>query len=62
MWSAILCADWSKKATKREVYAAWPAERRLGRLLPPAVYDCGAMMPPRGWLAASSHLSFQGQM
>lgn len=26
MWSAILCADWSKKATKREVYAAWPAE------------------------------------
>ncbi len=36
MWSAILCADWSKKATKREVYAASPGQRRVGRLLPPA--------------------------
>ena len=36
MWSAILCADWSKQPTKREVYAAWPAERRVSRLLPPA--------------------------
>jgi len=36
MWSAILCADWSKRAAKREVYAAWPAEKRVSRLWPPA--------------------------
>jgi hypothetical protein len=35
MWAAILCADWSKKPRRREVYAARIAERRVGRLAPP---------------------------
>lgn len=36
MWAAILCADWSKDPKKREVYVAWPAERRVGRVTPPS--------------------------
>ena len=35
-WSVILCADWSKKPGKREVYAASPQTRRVWRVDPPA--------------------------
>jgi hypothetical protein len=34
-WSAVLCADWSKHPSKREVYAASVPRRRVWRVQPP---------------------------
>ena len=44
MWTIVLCADWSKEAKKREVYCAWPAERRVAWLPPTATWTMASVL------------------